>query len=79
MAKSRMILYPVDSSMLAAVGYDAKAERMVVLFNTGKAYTYAGVPLKVYLSLISAESKGQFMNEKVIGTYPGDVFKGWEG
>ncbi len=78
MAISRMILYPVELSMLAAVGYDAKAERMVVLFNTGRAYTYSKVPLKTYLSLISAESKGKFMNEKVIGTYSGEIFKGWE-
>ncbi len=78
MAKSRMILYPVESSMLAAVGYDAKAERMVVLFNTGRAYAYSGVPLKIYLNLISAESKGKFMNEKVIGTYNGEIFKGWD-
>ncbi len=78
MAKNRMILYPVESTMLAAVGYDAKAERLVVLFNTGRAYTYSKVPLKIYLSLISADSKGKFMNEKVIGSYPGEVFKGWE-
>ncbi len=77
MAKNRMILYPVESSMLAAVGYDAKNERMVVLFNTGRAYAYQGVPLKIYLSLISSDSKGKFMNEKVIGAFPGEIFKGW--
>lgn len=72
-----MILYPVESSMLAAVGYDAKAEKLVVLFNSGKAYTYRNVPLKVYLGLISAESKGKYMNEEIIGVYSGDLFKGW--
>jgi hypothetical protein len=41
-------LHPVESSMLAAVGYDAISETMVVLFNTGKAYTYSKVPLKIY-------------------------------
>jgi hypothetical protein len=73
-----IILQPVDSSMLASVGYDAISEDLVVLFNTGKAYTYRKVPLKVYLGLISAESKGKYMNEKIIGVYPAEVFSGWK-
>jgi hypothetical protein len=73
-----VILYPVESSMLAAVGYDSKTETMVALFNTGKAYTYSRVPLEIYLGLISAESKGRYMNEHVRGVYPAEVFSGWK-
>jgi hypothetical protein len=72
-----MILYPVESTMLASVGYDAKMEALVVLFNTGRAYIYRKVPFQVYMELISAESKGKYMHEKIIGTYPAAVFKGW--
>lgn len=73
-----IILQPVDSSMLASIGYDAISEVLMVLFNTGKAYTYSKVPLKVYLGLVSAESKGKYMNEKIIGVYQGEVFSGWD-
>jgi hypothetical protein len=78
MKEKGIILQPVESSMLASAGYDAITETLVVLFNTGKAYTYSKVPLKVYLGLISAESKGRYMNEKIIGVYPAEVFSGWK-
>jgi hypothetical protein len=72
-----MILYPVESTMLAAAGYDAETETLVALFNTGKAYTYSQVPLEVYLELLSAESKGRYMNEHIRGVYPTELFSGW--
>jgi hypothetical protein len=72
-----IILYPVDSSMLGAVGYDSRAQTLLVLFNTGRAYVYYDVPLNTYLGLISAESKGRYMNQFIIGVYPYELFNGW--
>ena len=41
-------LTPVESSMIQAVGYDAKTHTLEVLFNSGRTYCYEDVPPKVY-------------------------------
>ncbi len=43
-----MQLDPVDSSMVAAAGYDADLQILVILFNSGKAYQYFEVQPEVY-------------------------------
>jgi hypothetical protein len=70
-------LTAVESSMIAAAGYDSGTRTLVVLFNNGKAYQYQDVPPEVYQGLMSAESKGKYMRSEIIGTYPDSVFKGW--
>jgi hypothetical protein len=72
-----MQLDPVESSMLAAVGYDASLQALVVLYNSGKAYQYLEVPPEVFQGLLAAGSKGRFMLDHVIDHYPYAVFKGW--
>ena len=71
-------LKAVDSSMIAAAGYDAEQRLLVVLFNTGRAYEYQDVPPEVYAGLVAAESKGAYMNENIISTYPYSHFRGWK-
>jgi hypothetical protein len=73
-----MQLEPVESSMLAAVGYDSNLKALVVLFNSGKAYQYLGVPPEVFHGLTEAGSKGRYMLDHVIDHYPYAVFKGWK-
>lgn len=73
-----MQLDPVDSSMLAAIGYDPDLKALVVLYNSGKAYQYQGVPVEVYQGLKAASSKGRYMLDHVIDHYPHAVFKGWK-
>jgi hypothetical protein len=65
-----MELVTVESSMINAVGYDAAAQELVVVFNSGKTYRYTGVPQTVYADLLAADSKGQYMRACVIGVYP---------
>ena len=72
-----MQLDPVESSMLAAVGYDASLQALVVLYNSGKAYQYLGVTPDIFQGLLEASSKGRFMLDHVIDHYPYAVFKGW--
>ena len=72
-----MHLFHVDSSMIAAAGYDPETRLLVVLFNSGKAYEYAEVPPQVFFALMAADSKGRFMNDNVIGFYPYAPFNGW--
>lgn len=73
-----MRLDPVESSMLAAFGYDANIKALVVLFNSGKAYQYLEVPQEVYEGLTAARSKGRYMLDYIIDYYPSAVFKGWK-
>lgn len=70
-------LIEVDSSMLAAVGYDPEKRSLVVLFNSGKAYEYHDVPPEEYQGLMEANSKGQYMNSRIIRVYPDSPFHGW--
>ncbi|MBE0699135.1 MAG: KTSC domain-containing protein, partial [Anaerolineaceae bacterium] len=56
-----MRLNPVESSMLAAVGYDVNYKALVVLFNSGKAYQYLEVPPEIFDGLTAARSKGRYM------------------
>ena len=72
-----MRLDPVESSMLAAIGYDANLNALVVLFNSGRAYQYLNVPIDTYQSLMQASSKGRYMLDHVIDHYPYAIFKGW--
>ncbi len=65
-----MELSEVDSSMVQIIGYDKKAQRLEVVFGSGKAYFYEGVPPEEYASLMKAESKGRYMRAKIIGKYP---------
>ncbi len=72
-----MRLDPVESSMLAAVGYDPTLQALVVLFNSGRAYQYLNVPPETYQGLMEASSKGRYMLDRVIDFYPYAVFTGW--
>jgi len=65
-----MKLVPVESSMLVAVGYDAAAKELEVVFASGAVWRYGEVPRKVYRELLAAESKGSYMRSNVIGVYP---------
>jgi hypothetical protein len=71
-------LIGVESSMIAAVGYEPEKRTLVVLFNNGKAYKYQDVPPEEYQGLMEAESKGQYMNSRIIRVYPDSPFQGWE-
>jgi hypothetical protein len=71
-------LVPVDSSMIAAVGYDKENRILVVLFNTGKAYEYYDLPLEEYEGLMAADSKGGYMRTHILDAYPYAPFRGWK-
>jgi hypothetical protein len=64
-----MKLTSVESSMIHAVGYDAKTRTLEVVFNSGRTYCYEDVPRKVYKELMEAESKGSYMRDCIIDCY----------
>ncbi len=65
-----MKLQQVESSMIQAVGYDENTEILEVVFNSGKTYYYSEVPQEVYEGLLSADSKGSYMQYAVVDCYP---------
>ena len=54
--KSAMQRTSVDSSNLAAVGYNPSRKVLEVEFNSGSVYQYYGVPEHEYRNLMSAGS-----------------------
>ena len=64
-----MRLQRVESEMLRLVGYDAHAQLLEVVFNTGDKYQYKEVPASEYEGLMSAESIGQYMHKHIIDHY----------
>jgi hypothetical protein len=60
---------PVESSMIASVGYDPETKVLEVEFNSGMVYAYYDVPQEEYDGLMAASSKGSYMNGNIIGCY----------
>lgn len=60
----------VDSSSIAAVGYDPTTHRLYLRFvGSGNAYLYRDVPPATFDELMRAESKGGFVNTMIKGSY----------
>ena len=61
---------PVNTSMIASVGYDRQEKILEVEFvNTGYVYEYYDVPYREYLNLMKDESKGSYMRTFIIDQY----------
>ncbi len=65
-----LTLLAVDSTAIQAVGYDARTRRLEVLFKSGHTYCYVDVPPEVYERLLTADSKGSYLQGYVIDVYP---------
>lgn len=62
-------LVPVQSSNVAALGYDATAGVLRVRFKSGATYDYEEVPADVAEALNAAESKGRFVATVIKGRF----------
>ena len=63
-----MSLIPVNSSAIAAVGYDGST--LAVLFHTSATvYLHPNVPYGVYCGLVNAASMGRYYNARIRGRY----------
>ncbi len=62
-----MKLNEVVSSNIKGVGY--LGEDLIVEYKSGVQYKYKNVPEQVYNDLMSAESKGKYMNANVKGKF----------
>lgn len=55
----------VESSSIAAAGYDPARCVLEVEFRNGGVYEYLDVPLSVYRAFLEAESRGRFLNTRI--------------
>ena len=58
------------SSNVAAIGYHAPTQTLEVEFVRGAVYQYYGVPEHMYNEIMSAPSKGRFLNTYIRDSYP---------
>jgi len=64
-----MEMQPVESSNLAAVGYDLSQAIMRIEFKNGRLYEYYDVPQYIYDELLAAESKGSYAAKNIYKNY----------
>ena len=60
---------PIDSSSIASVGYDFRAQVLEIEYRGGGTYDYLGVPPDLYHALLNAQSKGRFVNYRIKDRY----------
>ncbi len=58
-------LVPVESSAIAAIGYDATSRSLFVRFRAGGLYAYLDVPEPVARAFQAAPSKGGFFQDRI--------------
>ncbi|KAB0597172.1 KTSC domain-containing protein [Cupriavidus gilardii] len=69
MRTTAMHLDPVESSVVAAIGYDYRKRVLGIEFVSGKLYHYLDVPASVYRDFMDADSKGGYFNDYILGAY----------
>lgn len=62
-------MIPVQSSNLAAIGYDPTARVMHVSFRGGGTYHHTDVPPEAYRKFMASPSKGRHYHEHVRDKY----------
>lgn len=63
-------MHPVNSSNVAAVGYDAESQIVYVEFLNGATYAYKGVLEHEFENLKTAPSVGSYLNRNYKNVYP---------
>ncbi len=57
----------VSSSSISSIGY--RRRLMKVEFNSGRTYEFKSVPRSVFDQFIQSNSKGEFFNKNIRGTF----------
>jgi hypothetical protein len=60
----------LDSSALQSARYNFMEDSLTLVFQDGSVYTYDGVDLDTYVSLLRAPSKGAFFNANIRDVFP---------
>jgi hypothetical protein len=65
-----VIMREVESGHIKRVSYDTYKRSMFLEFHDGSRYLFAGVPVSVFNSFLTAKSKGKYFKNKIEGAYP---------
>jgi predicted DNA-binding antitoxin AbrB/MazE fold protein len=65
----KMQFVPVESSLVAKVGYVPEYKVLEIEFEDGRSYQYFGVPERIYKGLLAAESRGRYFNDRIRDAY----------
>ena len=60
----------VESTCIRSVGYSEPAHVLEIEFTSGAVYRYLGVLPEVHGALMTAASKGAYLNRTIKGRYP---------
>ncbi|MGY3128808.1 hypothetical protein ACVWW9_002337 [Agrococcus sp. UYP33] len=60
----------VESSSVDAVGFDPARNELTVRFVSGDTYVYGMVPRAMFEALLTADSIGRFVNERIKPRHP---------
>ena len=69
---------PVESSSLAAVGFEGTVNELYVTFRNGMVYRYFQVPGSVHRALMASPSIGRTFNETVRDRFPSERLRAEE-
>jgi hypothetical protein len=56
-------MFPVASSRISEMGYDAETATVYVRFTDGRSWCYMNVPQDVWDQFVASSSKGRFIQE----------------
>jgi hypothetical protein len=59
----------VFSSMASTISYNEETQELIITYNSGKSYAYAGVTEDVAVGVSNAASVGEFINSEIKGRY----------
>ncbi len=60
---------PVTSTNIRSIGYNSQSATLEIEFTSNDIYQYFNVPEHLYQGLMSAISKGQFLNNYIKYSY----------
>lgn len=60
---------PVSSSNVASIGYNEDSQTLEIEFNDGSVYQYFDVPSSEHDGIMSADSKGKYLNANIKKRY----------
>lgn len=60
-----MMRYKVNSSEFRSIGYDLSTSTLEAEYQSREVYCYFGVPARLVLEMLEAESIGRFFNARI--------------
>jgi hypothetical protein len=55
----------MPSTVIRSFKYDADSRKLLIVFQSGRCYTYQNVPAETYTAMTNSFSKGEFFNAHI--------------